>query len=155
MSLPVPLSSCVPPAVQLISCLRDFFLHHQDLKRLARTTGGTVVSTLADMDGNETFDPACLGSCEKVEETRVGDGELVYFKGCATQRATTIVLRGANGACHGPPHPRPRCPIARPCLLNHLSDSLLWRRRRAAPMRRDEYQPEDPGQGRDAGEERG
>lgn len=55
-----------------------------------------MVSTLADMEGNESFDPACLGSAEKVEETRVGDGELIYFKGCATQRATTIVLRGAN-----------------------------------------------------------
>ena len=38
--------------------------------------------TMADMDGNETFDPACLGTCETVKEERVGDGELLYCCGC-------------------------------------------------------------------------
>jgi T-complex protein 1 subunit alpha len=68
----------------------------EDLTRLARATGGEVVVTLADMEGNETFDPKCLGSCEMVSEERVGDGEMIYLRGCATQRATTVVLRGAN-----------------------------------------------------------
>lgn len=68
----------------------------EDLKRIARATGGQVVTTLADMEGNETFDPECLGSAETVAEERVGDGELIYLRGCQTQRATTIVLRGAN-----------------------------------------------------------
>jgi len=68
----------------------------EDLNRLARATGGEVVVTLADMDGNETFDPKCLGSCDLVTEERVGDGELVYLRGCKTQRATTVILRGAN-----------------------------------------------------------
>jgi len=51
---------------------------------------------LADLEGNETFDPACLGEAEMVTEERVGDGELLYLRGCKTQRATTVVLRGAN-----------------------------------------------------------
>jgi len=55
-----------------------------------------VVVTLADMEGNETFDPKCLGACEMVCEERIGDGEMIYLRGCATQRATTVVLRGAN-----------------------------------------------------------
>mmetsp|Transcript_1110 Transcript_1110/g.2365 ORF Transcript_1110/g.2365 Transcript_1110/m.2365 type:complete len:545 (-) Transcript_1110:421-2055(-) len=67
-----------------------------DLNRLARATGGQVVVTLADMEGNETFDPACLGTAACCSEERVGDGELLYLRGCKTQRATTIVLRGAN-----------------------------------------------------------
>jgi len=68
----------------------------EDLKRIARATGGQVVVTLADMEGNETFDPECLGHAESVCEERVGDGSLTYLRGCKTQRATTVVLRGAN-----------------------------------------------------------
>jgi len=68
----------------------------EDLKRIARATGAQVVVTLADMEGNETFDPECLGHAESVCEERVGDGSLTYLRGCKTQRATTVVLRGAN-----------------------------------------------------------
>ncbi|DBA05007.1 TPA: hypothetical protein N0F65_007009 [Lagenidium giganteum] len=68
----------------------------EDLRRIAKATGGQVVLTLADMDGEETFDPSTLGEAELVSEERVGDGELIYIKGCKTRQATTIVLRGAN-----------------------------------------------------------
>lgn len=67
----------------------------EDLKRLAKATGGKLVVTMADMEGNETFDPACLGTAETVKEERVGDGELLYVCGCKGG-ASTIVLRGAN-----------------------------------------------------------
>ncbi len=33
---------------------------------MAKATGATVVTTLADMDGNETFDASNLGSAEEV-----------------------------------------------------------------------------------------
>jgi T-complex protein 1 subunit alpha len=33
---------------------------------VAKATGATVVTTLADMDGNETFDAGNLGSAEEV-----------------------------------------------------------------------------------------
>jgi len=68
----------------------------EDLTRLARATGGRVVVTLADMEGNETFDAECLGSAELVQEERMGDGEMLYIRGTALSKATTIVLRGAN-----------------------------------------------------------
>jgi len=70
----------------------------EDLRRIARATGGSLLVTLADMEGEggEVFDPACLGEAEEVCETRVGDGELIYIKGTKKQGATTIVLRGAN-----------------------------------------------------------
>ena len=67
-----------------------------DIKRIAKATGGQLVTTLADMEGNEVFDPACLGDCDMVSEERVGDGELLYFRGCRGGRACTVVLRGAN-----------------------------------------------------------
>lgn len=66
-----------------------------DLKRLAKATGGKVVVTMADMDGNESFDDSCLGQCDSVKEERVGDGEMLYVYGCQGG-ACTIVLRGAN-----------------------------------------------------------
>jgi len=68
----------------------------EDIKRIAKATGGTLVTTLADMEGNETFDVACLGHCDTVAEERIGDGELMYFRGCKGGEACTIVLRGAN-----------------------------------------------------------
>lgn len=68
----------------------------EDLRRIAKATGGQVVLTLADMEGEETFDPATLGEASEVSEERVGDGELIYIKGCKTRQSTTVVLRGAN-----------------------------------------------------------
>ncbi len=68
----------------------------EDLKRLAKATGGQVVTTLADMEGEESFDPESLGACQAVQETRVGDGELLKIYGCQGSGASTIVLRGAN-----------------------------------------------------------
>lgn len=68
----------------------------EDVRRIAKATGGQVVLTLADMDGEESFDPSALGEAAEVSEERVGDGELIYIKGCKTRQATTVVLRGAN-----------------------------------------------------------
>lgn len=70
--------------------------NREDLKRLAKATGGRVVTTMADMEGNETFDPDCLGGCDSVREVRIGDGEMLYVYGCKGHGASTIVLRGAN-----------------------------------------------------------
>lgn len=67
-----------------------------DLKRLAKATGGELVTTMADMEGNESFDPQTLGSCSEVREVRVGDGEMLHMYGCEGSGASTIVLRGAN-----------------------------------------------------------
>ena len=35
-------------------------------RHVAKATGATVVTTLADMEGNETFDASNLGSAEEV-----------------------------------------------------------------------------------------
>ena len=67
-----------------------------DLKRIASATGGTVLPNLGDLEGDESFDAAYLGSAAEVSEERVGDGELIFIRGCSTSKATSIVLRGAN-----------------------------------------------------------
>ncbi|KAL6744779.1 chaperonin complex component [Haematococcus lacustris] len=67
-----------------------------DIKRIARATGATVVTTLADMEGSETFDAASLGQAEEVYEERVSDDTMLVISGCSTARAATLLLRGAN-----------------------------------------------------------
>ena len=67
-----------------------------DLRNIAKNTGARVIVSLADMEGEETFDPADLGQCDIVEERRVGDWEYIFFEGMKETKAATIVVRGAN-----------------------------------------------------------
>ena len=67
-----------------------------DLRRIAQNSGARVVVSLADMEGDETFNPDDLGSCALVEERKVGDWEYMFFEGMTHQRASTIIIRGAN-----------------------------------------------------------
>lgn len=71
-------------------------LEKSDLRRISKATGGTIVATLADMEGEESFDSELLGTCEAVVEERVGDGDVIYFRKCSKTAAQTIILRGAN-----------------------------------------------------------
>ncbi|EKX72535.1 chaperonin containing t-complex protein 1, alpha subunit, putative [Theileria equi strain WA] len=68
----------------------------KDLKRIAKLTGGTIVLTMATLDGGEAFNSSSLGTCNQVYETRVGDWDCLFFEGCKTSKATTLILRGAN-----------------------------------------------------------
>jgi len=58
-----------------------------DLRRIANNTGAKVVVSLADIEGEETFEPSNLGTCEKVYEKRVGDWEYMFFEGMSQTRA--------------------------------------------------------------------
>jgi T-complex protein 1 subunit alpha len=42
---------------------------------------------LADIEGEETFEPASLGICSKVYEKRVGDWDYMFFEGMSKTRA--------------------------------------------------------------------
>lgn len=67
-----------------------------DLRRLAKATGGRVVTTLASLEGDEQFDQSALGFADEVAEERVADEELLYIKGCKAVNVHSIVLRGPN-----------------------------------------------------------
>lgn len=78
-------------------------INKDDMKRLAKATGGKIVVTLADLDGEESLDPALCGKCLSVREVRVGDGEMLQFMGCnggdkddGSGTASTVLLRGPN-----------------------------------------------------------
>jgi|EP00161_Ancyromonas_sigmoides_P012590 T-complex protein 1 subunit alpha len=68
----------------------------EDLKRIARITGGTLITSLAGLDGEESFDPVFLGSADIVTEERVADDFLINIRGCANTRACSVLLRGPN-----------------------------------------------------------
>lgn len=67
-----------------------------DLAHIAKATGATIVTTLSDFEGGETFDAASLGTAEQVAQERVGDNELIIFSGCAKATSSSILLRGAS-----------------------------------------------------------
>lgn len=75
----------------------------EDLKRIAKATGGTkltyiasFISTLANLEGEETFDASYLGYAEEVVQERISDDECILVKGTKAQSCASIILRGAN-----------------------------------------------------------
>jgi len=86
-------------------CLKEFVeagamavrrCRKEDLRRIARATGGTLVSSLANLEGEESFEPALLGTAEEVVQERISDDELILIKGTKVVNSASIVLRGAN-----------------------------------------------------------
>jgi T-complex protein 1 subunit alpha len=76
-----------------IACRR---VPREDLRRVARATGATVVTSLADDEGGETFDAGCLGTAAEVVEESIAESDVLMIRGCGGGRAATVLLRGAN-----------------------------------------------------------
>lgn len=53
----------------------------EDLQRIAKATGATVVSSLANLEGEETFEASFLGAAEEVVQERISDDECILIKG--------------------------------------------------------------------------
>ena len=70
----------------------------EDLRRIAKATGATLLSSLANLDGDESFEASSLGNADEVVQSRVGDDELILVKGTKVVSSSSVVLRGANGA---------------------------------------------------------
>lgn len=68
----------------------------EDLRRIARATGATMVSTLSNLDGEESFESSYLGSAEEVVQERISDDECILVKGTKVHSASSIILRGSN-----------------------------------------------------------
>ncbi|WPH04481.1 t-complex protein 1 subunit alpha [Acrodontium crateriforme] len=68
----------------------------EDLRRIAKATGASMVSTLADLNGDEVFDAKNLGHAEEVVQERISDDELILVKNPKVHTAASIILRGAN-----------------------------------------------------------
>ncbi|KAF2152388.1 T-complex protein 1 [Myriangium duriaei CBS 260.36] len=68
----------------------------EDLRRIAKATGATLVSALSDLNGDEKFDPSNLGSAEEVVQERISDDECILVKGTKAHSSASIILRGPN-----------------------------------------------------------
>ncbi|KAI7869708.1 T-complex protein 1 subunit alpha [Spinellus fusiger] len=68
----------------------------EDLKRIAKATGATFISSLANLDGDETFEASSLGYAEEVVQERISDDECILVKGTKIQNSASVILRGAN-----------------------------------------------------------
>ena len=86
-------------------CLKEFVeagamavrrCRKEDLRRIAKATGATLVSSLANLEGDETFEASNLGYAEEVVQERISDDELILIKGTKVVNSASVVLRGAN-----------------------------------------------------------
>jgi T-complex protein 1 subunit alpha len=54
------------------------------------------VSSLANLEGEETFEAASLGYADEVAQERIGDNECIIVRGTRAHSSASIILRGAN-----------------------------------------------------------
>jgi len=67
-----------------------------DLKRIAKATGATLLSSLSNLEGEETFEASYLGEAKQVTQERICDDELILVKEPKMRSAASIILRGPN-----------------------------------------------------------
>ncbi|RLF54440.1 MAG: thermosome subunit [Thermoplasmata archaeon] len=61
-----------------------------DMEKLAKATGGTIVSNLDDLTDED------LGKAELVEERKIGGDKMTFVTGCRGAKAVTILVRGGS-----------------------------------------------------------
>lgn len=86
-------------------CLKEFIeakamgvrrCKKEDLRRIARATGATLISDLSNLEGEETFESSYLGHADEVTQTRISDDECILIKGTKQHSSSSIILRGPN-----------------------------------------------------------
>ncbi|KAL1896894.1 chaperonin-containing T-complex alpha subunit Cct1 [Ceratocystis pirilliformis] len=68
----------------------------EDLRRIAKATGATLLSTLSDLNGDEKFETSYLGYAEEVAQERISDDECIMIKGTKAHSSASVILRGPN-----------------------------------------------------------
>ena len=58
-----------------------------DMEKLSRATGGKIITNLDDLTAHD------LGTCETVEEKKVGDDKMTFIQGCKDPRSLAILIR--------------------------------------------------------------
>jgi chaperonin GroEL (HSP60 family) len=61
-----------------------------DMEKLARATGGKVVTNLDDVSKRD------LGYAKLVEERKIADDKMTFVEGCKDARSVTILIRGGT-----------------------------------------------------------
>ncbi|KAI4165495.1 MAG: hypothetical protein LQ342_000905 [Letrouitia transgressa] len=68
----------------------------EDLRRIAKATGASFISSLSDLNGDEKFEASSLGHAEEVVQERISDDECILVKGTKAYSSASIILRGSN-----------------------------------------------------------
>lgn len=68
----------------------------EDLKRIAKATGATLINTLSNLEGEEVFETCYLGYSDEVSQERISDNECIFIKGTRSLSSASIILRGPN-----------------------------------------------------------
>lgn len=82
-------------------CMAVRRVSKDDMKRIARATGATVVLSLADVtsdSGALEFSASYLGKADLVSQERLADEELIFVRGTSAQSTASIIFRGPNSA---------------------------------------------------------
>jgi thermosome len=61
-----------------------------DMEKLARATGGKIVTNLDDLAKGD------LGYAKQVEERKIADDKMTFIEGCKDARSVTILIRGGT-----------------------------------------------------------
>jgi thermosome len=61
-----------------------------DMEKLAKATGGKVVTSIDDITEND------LGYAKLVEESKIGDDKMTFVEGCKNPRSVAILIRGGT-----------------------------------------------------------
>ncbi|KAJ1529873.1 hypothetical protein ONE63_006605 [Megalurothrips usitatus] len=67
-----------------------------DLKRIAKATGAQFLTSLTNMEGEESFEASSVGEAAEVVQDLICDDELILIKGPKARTASSIILRGPN-----------------------------------------------------------
>lgn len=67
-----------------------------DLKRIAKATGAAFLTSLTNMEGEESFEPSYVGEAAEVVQEMICDDELILIRGPKARTAASIILRGPN-----------------------------------------------------------
>lgn len=68
----------------------------QDLKRIAKACGAAFVTSLTNMEGEESFEASSVGEAGEVVLETICDDELILIKNPKARTAASIILRGPN-----------------------------------------------------------
>jgi len=61
-----------------------------DMEALSKATGGTIVTNIDDLSGDD------LGAAAKVDERKIGESDMVFFTGCPQPKSVSVLLRGGT-----------------------------------------------------------
>jgi T-complex protein 1 subunit alpha len=67
-----------------------------DLKRIAKATGAAYLTSLTNMEGEESFEANMVGEAAEVVQEFICDDELILIKNPKARTAASIILRGPN-----------------------------------------------------------